>query len=1160
MSYSASIIDYPRAGLDESIWQIDRDTLQLQPNIKDEIADIIGSFLDDLDLSEDSIIDVYIYGSILTNQYNSKTDVDARILLDPKIVRERYPGVSGDDLYDLATDTIHEVMLGDTEHPFNATVVIEGDTTELGQSPLGRSERDPVYSIKEEGVIHEGDGYDESFDPDVEFMEERSDIIAIMTKLDALAQDAKTNTIDIELLKEAVGNVDNPDILTEKIEDRLNELNFTIEKMVHEYSSIKEERSTSYKDGPKEDRHKAPGNIRFKFLEKYRYMDMLKKLKKIFKGGVGTSEVDDIAKALNVKAQVPAGPAAPTSIDIGRIDEGGMLNQIQTQGATCPHCNHVNPMTANSSNKIMCESCGKHFEAEGGLSINTGPSLPDSSHPYESDFKIYNQTTPPQITEDMIRLLRDVGVSDEVITTFEKKLNGEPLTDEETRVNLLQQPDQSNTAPVAPNAPNAPTAPNAPNALTPGVQNVLKPGITMNKMQAPTAKTGHVWSEPDFLEFIKLGEEFRRADADEYGVILEEMSEPEKGSYRVQWYTSSSPVGHTVHQTFEKAAEQLYYALGPNIAEANGSMDVFALSDEWARALTWLSEVEDEDLGGWLSESIDDLKIGHLLFGAILMENLIEKLDKIKADSTGGTGGTFGEPPGKNPGDDPYSSGGGALAEYGTEGEPDAKDKKKKRKEPDDDMIWEIVTVLEGMDIAPFLEDDYLLEELLAAFPMLGEASTKIDAIVALNQEPPEGTGQYRAPINPDYDTEPKLQRNKRKHMKSSPGKAKIEETGEAVGIDWFDKYKTANNDLKELIVDWLIDHPDPDDDAVHALAEELEMEPDELEEVIYELATEHADEDDNEDEDGKEKSDGPVDLDEESVRAIGEEIGIDWDEVNFDPKQFLMGINVEFEHGTKTPETNVTDDDIIATAKITWAHLKEIDDYYYRLKKMEDGAKNKTDNKKPDDEETDDEEPAEGSSGGGVGGFNDGSPSSKTAAAYMTLCPNCNTIQKAPMEGEGIPCPNCNKALLNSLETSDPERYREHTQQTDQETERLHTRRLQERGALHTGSRVDRKITKQINQDLREAGMDGNGRFETAGMAYTVAIDILDSYELLPSVDISSELGDSDILMEEFQNKGTKHIELVTPDGEPVENTQLVFQYYQFLETGQYEILAMLS
>ena len=73
-----------------------------------------------------------------------------------------------------------------------------------------------------------------------------------------------------------------------------------------------------------------------------------------------------------------------------------------------------------------------------------------------------------------------------------------------------------------------------------------------------------------------------------------------------------------------------------------------------------------------------------------------------------------------------------------------------------------------------------------------------------------------------------------------------------------------------------------------------------------------------------------------EQARAAGEKIGIDWSSSRFDVEQFRMGMDVELEHGAQDPETNVTDDDIVMTAKIARAHLNEFPDYYSRLAVME--------------------------------------------------------------------------------------------------------------------------------------------------------------------------------------------------------------------------------
>ncbi len=56
-----------------------------------------------------------------------------------------------------------------------------------------------------------------------------------------------------------------------------------------------------------------------------------------------------------------------------------------------------------------------------------------------------------------------------------------------------------------------------------------------------------------------------------------------------------------------------------------------------------------------------------------------------------------------------------------------------------------------------------------------------------------------------------------------------------------------------------------------------------------------------------------------------------------YDAEEFYMGINVELEHGTIDPGTNVTDDDPVMTAKIALAHLNELPNYYTLLEEMEE-------------------------------------------------------------------------------------------------------------------------------------------------------------------------------------------------------------------------------
>ena len=63
----------------------------------------------------------------------------------------------------------------------------------------------------------------------------------------------------------------------------------------------------------------------------------------------------------------------------------------------------------------------------------------------------------------------------------------------------------------------------------------------------------------------------------------------------------------------------------------------------------------------------------------------------------------------------------------------------------------------------------------------------------------------------------------------------------------------------------------------------------------------------------------------------------------NFSLEDFLTGLNIELEHGTINPLTNVTNDNLELTAKIALAHLNEHSDYYnknYGLPALENALK----------------------------------------------------------------------------------------------------------------------------------------------------------------------------------------------------------------------------
>ena len=77
-------------------------------------------------------------------------------------------------------------------------------------------------------------------------------------------------------------------------------------------------------------------------------------------------------------------------------------------------------------------------------------------------------------------------------------------------------------------------------------------------------------------------------------------------------------------------------------------------------------------------------------------------------------------------------------------------------------------------------------------------------------------------------------------------------------------------------------------------------------------------------------------------ILTVAKILNIDFSK--FSLEDFITGINIEMEHGLVDPITNVTNNDLLLTAKIALAHLNEFPDYYnkkYGLPAFENYLKN---------------------------------------------------------------------------------------------------------------------------------------------------------------------------------------------------------------------------
>lgn len=80
-----------------------------------------------------------------------------------------------------------------------------------------------------------------------------------------------------------------------------------------------------------------------------------------------------------------------------------------------------------------------------------------------------------------------------------------------------------------------------------------------------------------------------------------------------------------------------------------------------------------------------------------------------------------------------------------------------------------------------------------------------------------------------------------------------------------------------------------------------------------------------------------------DEILSVANSLNIDF--TKFSYEDFKRGINVELEHGLVNIKTNVTNNNLLETAKIALAHLNEFPNYYnkdYGILVFEDFLKSK--------------------------------------------------------------------------------------------------------------------------------------------------------------------------------------------------------------------------
>lgn len=266
-----SILDKVRPTLDPQVWDLTaEDNPTLHPQVADQIRDTLQGWLDSHGLPMAK--GIYFIGSSATRQYRATSDIDITVVLD------------------LELDQIKEAVqfLGEIngqefvgKHPINYYL-------RSGEMPLEFA--DAVYDV-------EGRTWLKEHDPETGSAWENRSVIdqaigwAKHIDLDkgALAR----NVIEYQIIQEMLHEVsdDEKNELEQALQDALHDINLDIEHMVADYDEIREDRRRAFESDLEEQgepvgpaymsKNLLPGNVVYKYLERYRYLQLLQELRKL---------------------------------------------------------------------------------------------------------------------------------------------------------------------------------------------------------------------------------------------------------------------------------------------------------------------------------------------------------------------------------------------------------------------------------------------------------------------------------------------------------------------------------------------------------------------------------------------------------------------------------------------------------------------------------------------------------------------------------------------------------------------------------------------------------------------------------------------------------------------------------------------------------------
>ena len=271
-----SILDYPKSGLDLSIWT---DEGVLKEEIKTIMLDALSGFFDEKGIQLTEVVDdIIIIGSLTTYQYNSKSDLDVHSLIDyEKFKNQLYEAgqeLSKKQVVELLDKTWRKELsercgkVPNTEHPIEFYFELEGE--------LEAKKEDGVYSVLKDEWLQAPRTVDLDYDIAEIYPEVIGYAEGIASEMDIEIGEIKRDIKNIEFLQETIAQLDGEKkkLFKEKLENKVKEIEDSILEIVETGKDVIDKRKK------KEYAPESEANVNFKYLQRYGYLWLVKQLGK----------------------------------------------------------------------------------------------------------------------------------------------------------------------------------------------------------------------------------------------------------------------------------------------------------------------------------------------------------------------------------------------------------------------------------------------------------------------------------------------------------------------------------------------------------------------------------------------------------------------------------------------------------------------------------------------------------------------------------------------------------------------------------------------------------------------------------------------------------------------------------------------------------------